>query len=219
MAKLKSIGTIKSIGTLDPHRPVKPPPPTKSAGRPPIVDHRTLFPQGPAFLKLGVTRAHPGGPGEKPIDFTGPQTEWVWYWASKRVLEPKADARRGPYVGAADGSWGYQVPELAGEVRQVGNSISDFQYNLPTGIIIVRIEGFYWHTAAPPAQQARDAYLTTHAQNEQTRVERVEDTEFMQDSTGETACRVLAEILAGRSFIGAISGGVAVPPRYANFSA
>lgn len=216
MAGLKAIGRLGSIAGKAPTAPAKAPPPPKAEGRPPLHDRPTLFPRGPKVLGLGVKRIQKG-PGPKPADFDGSQPEWVWYWASKRKLSPHEDPRVGPYTGARDGSWLFQVPEGGEHVRQVGSSISDFVYLEPRGMTIVRIEGFYWHTNADPATQARDAYLTAHASNEGTRVERVEDSEFMFDPTGEAAVRLLAEILGGRSFVGAVHGGIAQPPRYAEF--
>jgi hypothetical protein len=217
MAKLKSIGKLASIATDVPNRPVVAPPPSKASGRPATaLDRPTLFPQGPQMLGLGRKRTQKG-PGMAPTDFEGSLPEWVWYYVSARLHDSPKDPRIGPFTGSPQGMWFFQVPELPGAPRQVGSSISDFVYVQAQGFVIVRIEGFYWHTAAPPAQQARDAYLTQHAANEGVRVERVEDGEFMGDPTGETAARLLAEILAGQSRIGAIHGGLAQPPRYADF--
>jgi len=217
MAGLKSIAKLGSTNRNAPDRPVKPPPENKSQGRPDTnLGRPTLFPRGPQLLGLGQKRQYFGSVSPKPVDFEGSVPEWVWYFVSHRKLTPR-DVLGPPYTGARDGSWLFQVPELPGEARQVGSSISDFVYVQLTGFIIVRIEGFYWHTGAPPAQQARDAYLTQHAANESTRVERVEDYEFMDDLSGGKAGALLAEILSGRSRIGAIHGGMAVSPRYADF--
>ena len=220
MAPLKSIGRIKPISSVPPRQPVRPPVAAKASGRPPLATQPfTLRPRGPRVLGLGVKRGRPGGPGEKPPAFEGSQPEWVWYWAGKRVLNPLEDPFQPPYDGARDGSWLFTDPIGATQaVRVVGGTTPDFTYLLATGTVIVRIEGFYWHTAAPPNQQARDAYITTQAQSGLVRVERVEDAEFMHDSSGQAACRLLAEILSGDSVIGAISGGVAASPRYAVFA-
>lgn len=218
MKPLKQFGRLATIKGDAPNRPVKPPPATRYSGRPDTALGRpTLFPQGPKLLGLGIRRGQLGI-GAQPPDFPGTLPEWVWYYVSFRMFDDDGDPRQPPFTGARDGTtWWFQVPEMPGAPRQVGSSISDFVYALGTGFLIVRINGFYWHTAAPPAQQARDAYLETHAQNEGTRVESVEDAEFMGDPTGGTAGRLLAEILAGRSFVGAVHGGIAVPPRYARF--
>jgi hypothetical protein len=216
MPGLKTIGKLGTIASNVPNKVPEPPPPTKAAGRPPpILDDPVIYARGQEFLGLGIKRTRKGVP-PKPLDFEGSIPEWVWYYVSARKLPPHAVVGP-PYVGAPDGLWQFQVPELEGEARQVGNSISDFVYNLAYGVIIVRIEGFYWHTNAPPADQARDQYLTTHAQNAGTRVERVEDHEYMDDVTGGKAGALLAEILAGGSRIGAVHGGTAQAPRYAEF--
>ena len=218
MAGLKTIAPMKTIAAKPPVQPVAAPPPTKASGRPDTSLNRpVVFPRGPEVLGLGIKRAR-RGIGPEPTDFEGSLPEWVWYYVSCRMLTPKQDPRQPPFVGDHTGVlWQFQVPEMPGAARQVGSSISDFVYILGTGLLIVRIEGFYWHTSAPPATQARDAFLTATAQNEGTRVERVEDSEFMDDITGGKAGKLLAEILAGRSFVGAVSGGIAVPPRYADF--
>lgn len=217
MAGLKAIGRLGTIAHNAPNAPAKAPPPPKAAGRPPLHDRPTLFPQGPKVLGLGIKRQRKG-PGPKPTDFEGSQPEYVWYFASAKLHDDPKDPRVGPFTGARDGSWLFQIPEGGEHVRQVGSSISDFVYLQPQGMVIVRIQGFYWHTGADPATQARDAYLAAHASNEGTRVESVEDSEFMSDPSGATAVKLLAEILGGRSFIGAIHGGVAEPPRYADFA-
>jgi hypothetical protein len=215
---LKTIAPLQTIARKLPVKPVKPPPATPYSGRPDTsLGRPTLFPRGPEVLGLGVKRRFHGGVPPMPVDFDGSVPEWVWYYVSMRKLSPGQDPLRGPYTGAADESWLFQVPEMPGEARQVGNSISDFVYVQHDGLIIVRIEGFYWHTGAPPAQQARDAYLTQHAGNAGTRVERVEDFEFMDDISGGKAGALLGEILGGVSRIGAIHGGTAVSPRYADF--
>ncbi len=217
MAGLKQMGRLATIAGDAPNRPVKPPKPNTVSGRPaPEMDRPSLRSRGPRVLGLGVQKRQMGI-GPPPEGFEGTIPEWVWYFASAKLLDNPKDPRHPPYTGARDGSWLYQVPELPGEARQVGSSISDFVYIQGSGFVIVRIETFYWHTSAPPAQQARDAYLTTHAANEGTRVERVEDGWYMGDVTGETAVRLLADVLSGVSRIGSVHSGLVQPPRYADF--
>ncbi len=217
MASLKQIGVLGSIASNPPNRPVKPPKPNTVSGRPPLeMERPSLRPRGPRALGLGVKRIQ-RGPGPPPEGFEGTIPEWVWYFASAKLLDNPKDPRQPPFTGARDGSWLFQVPELPGEARQVGGSISDFVYVQGSGFVIVRIETFYWHTSAPPAQQARDFYLTTHAANDVTRVERIEDGWYMGDTTGATAVRLLAEALSGVSRIGSVHSGLVEPPRYAEF--
>ncbi len=214
---------LKKMGTLGSSKPsvapqAKPPPATEAAGRPATALARpTLFPQGPRVLGLGVRKSRgTGGPGLKPEKFPGTQPEWVWYFASARYHKDPKDARVGPYVGGLEGKWQFADPIAAGvtSAREVGGTTPDFIYFAPTGEVIVRIEGFYWHTSAPPAQQARDLYVSLNIGTTATRVETVEDAEIMHDPTGAAAVAVLADILAHRSRVGAIRGGIALPPLY-----
>jgi hypothetical protein len=218
MAKLKSIGKLASIATDAPNRPVVAPPPSKASGRPATaLDRPTLFPQGPRALGLGIKRTRLGV-GPEPTSFEGSLPEWVWYYVSARLHDDPLDPREPPFTGSRRGTWAFADPiGTTQAVREVGMTTPDFIYVQAQGFVIVRIEGFYWHTAAAAAVQARDAYLASHAQNTATRVERVEDSEFMHDPSGGAAGRLLAEILAGGSRIGTIHGGLAQPPRYAEF--
>lgn len=216
MAGLKKLPKLGAITNAAPAA-AAPPPPTTAQGRPSTIPRPTLFPQGPAVLGLGQRRKHgTGGPGVKPVDFPGTEPEWVWFFASARLHDDPEDPRVGPFVGGSKGQWQFADPIAAGVVtaRTVGGSTPDFIYLTTGGEVIVRIQGFHWHTAAPAAQQARDLYNSLHVGNTATRLESVEDGEFMSDPTGGTAVRLLADILAGRSRIGAISSGLAMPPRY-----
>ncbi len=220
MAGLRAIAPPKTIQSARPAALGSPPPPTRAEGRPATaLDRPTIFPQGPRLLGLGTRKDNTtGGPGVKPADFDGTQPEWVWYWASARYHKDPLDPRSAPYGGGAKGDWEFADPIGATQaVRSVGGTTPDFIYHTPGGEIIVRMQGFHWHTAAPEAQQARDAYLAVQMGTTATRVESVEDGEIMDDVTGNKAVRLLADILAGRSRIGAISGGLAEPPRYGHF--
>jgi hypothetical protein len=171
-------------------------------------------PQGPQLLRLGQKRdTRTGGPGEKPAEFPGTQPEYVWFWGGCKYFHD-------PIEGNVTGGkyWSFQTPENAANPREVGSSVSDFNYNMPSGQqIIVRIEGFYWHIGQGASVQARDEYLIANAGNAGDRVERVNDGDFMGDITGSTAIRLLANILAGQPRIGALQAGTVQPPRYAEF--
>lgn len=211
--------TIPPIGrlTATSHSPAKAPPPSKHQGRPlPDLAQPQIHPRGPAVLHLGQKRqTGAGGPGAKPPEFEGPQTEWVWHYASRKLYEPTE------HLGVFDQPWGgitwaYQVPEGGGFTRDVGSSVSDFEYNQDGGLIIVRIEGFYDHVQrGGAAQQARDNYLIAHAGWGGDRVVRVGDDEFMDDITGNKAIRLLAQILSGTTPIPGLAGGTLEAPRYA----
>jgi hypothetical protein len=220
LRSIPRLGTLRAKSSAT--ATVKAPPPATTQGRPMRNSGQfTHFPQGPALLKLGVARnTYISGPGQKPLDFDGSQPEWVWYKSSADYYNDPKDARVGPFTGARDGSWQFQVASTPGAPRSVGSEVADFVYRMPGGRdIIVRIEGFYWHISKGATEQARDLYLVTHAGTGADRVVRVDDGDYMHDPSGSTAVQMLADILAGREPIGHLSGGISQAPRYADFFA
>jgi hypothetical protein len=177
-------------------------------------------PRGPALLHLGQKRQQGfSGPGPQPADFPGSGAEWVWFWASRKYFYnmDHRDPREAPYDGGT--TWAFQAPENPANPREAGGSVSDFVYQDGGRNYIVRIEGFYWHIGKGPAQQARDQFLINQAGTSNDEVVRVNDTDFMEDISGSTAIKLLAEVLAGQSPVGGLQGGTARPPRYADFPA
>jgi hypothetical protein len=220
---MPSLRTIPKLGKAGPKSPAgvvaKAPPPTKTQGRPlPDLAQPTMAPRGAALLHLGQKApSGTGGPGTSPPTWEGPETEWVWHWCSRKYFfqQEHLDPYQTPWGGL---SWQYQAPETPNNPREAGGSVSDFVYLLGATNVIVRIEGFYDHVQrGGAAQQARDLYLVAHAGAEGDRVVRVQDGEFMEDVTGNTGIRLLADILANRPRLGQLAGGVVEPPRYANF--
>jgi hypothetical protein len=220
MAGLKSIG---AIGTLSAKSPpgatAKAPPPNKHQGRPlPDLAQPEIAPRGTILLHLGRKRqVGTGGPGQKPPTFEGPQTEWVWHWASRKLFfkQEGRDPYQTPWGGL---SWQYQAAETPDNPREAGGSVSDFVYLVGAQNIIVRIEGFYDHVQrGGAAQQARDLYLIAHAGAAGDRVVRISDDLFMEDVSGSTAIKLLADTLAGRTRVSELAGGTIEAPRYANF--
>lgn len=223
MAGLRSVGKIGKLSAKSPAGVVpKAPPPTKTQGRPlPDLSMPVKAPRGPALLHLGQKRPQgTGGPGVQPVDFPGSGAEWVWFWASRKLFYPqdKLDPRQAPYDGGL--TWQFADPIAQGvtSVRLPAETTPDFIYQAGGGRVIVRIEGFYWHAGGGAAQQARDLYLMTHAGQSGDRVVRVNDGEFMEDVTGSTAIKLLADILAGRTRTGELQGGTVEAPRYADFA-
>jgi hypothetical protein len=224
VAGLKSIPTMGDATPTSPARSrPKAPPPSKTQGRPlPDLERMPLRPRGPAFLHLGAKRpSGTGGPGVMPVDFPGSGAEWVWFWASRKYYwsVDHLDPRAAPYDGGLFSGWLFQSPENPANPRAAGTTIADFVYPVGGMTYTVRIEGFFWHIGKGAAQQARDAYLIHQSQNGMNDVIRVNDTDFMEDVTGATAISLLADILAGRSLTGALQGGTARAPRYADFAA
>jgi hypothetical protein len=219
---LKAIGTAKKPGAKSPAGVTpKAPPPAKTAGRPlPDLGMPTKAPRGPALLHLGQKRQQGfGGPGEQPVDFPGSGAEWVWFWASRKYFwsADHREPRQAPFDGGS--TWVFQSPDNPANPREAGASISDFVYTLGGRNYIVRIEGFYWHIGKGPTQQARDQFLINQAGSGSDEVVRVNDTEFMEDISGATAIKLLAEVLSGNAPVGQLQGGTAQAPRYADFGA
>ena len=140
MAGLKTIAplkTVKPLATNDIPAAVKAPPPTKYEGRPPVDPNKpVIYGRGLEVLGLGIKRGLPGGPGLAPTGFEGSQPEWVWYYASKRVMEPNSPIRsRGRSWARRMASWAFTDP--IGEshaLRVVGNTTPDFTYMLGSGV-------------------------------------------------------------------------------------
>lgn len=222
MPSLRSIGAIGKLSAKTaPGTVAHAPPPTKHQGRPlPNLSTPEVTPKGPAHLHLGAKRhIGTGGPGVKPADFLGPQTEWVWHWASRKYFfaEEHLDPYATPWGGL---SWEYQVASTPADVRSAGSEVVDFVYHVGARDILVRIEGFFDHVQrGGAAQTARDLYLIAHAGVSGDRVVRISDDQFMEDVTGNTAVRLLADTLAGRTSISRLAGGTIEAPRYAGFEA
>jgi hypothetical protein len=222
MVGLRSIPSIGSLGPKSPAKATpKAPPAQRSSGRPlQIVDpfEPQVAPRGPAHLHLGQKRVTGvQGPGPQPSEWPGSGAEWVWYWASAKYHKDPKDPRT-IFTGGA--TWAFADPIGAGisATRDPGIGTADFEYLAGANVIIVKIEGYYWHYGMGGAQTARDLYLTTHMGGPGDRLVRVNDGEYMFDETGSAAIELLADILAGREKVGAGGGGTLREPRYADFA-
>lgn len=123
---------------------------------------------------------------------TNSLSEWVWYWASMRVLDPERDPRQPPFTGGR--LWDYQSPQLGGFTRALGSAVVDFLYRVMVPAIIVRIVTYYWHLAQNAEHQARDRIqLINLADN--FHVVDVHEQDFIADETGEAAIVLLKETL------------------------
>jgi hypothetical protein len=221
----KTLRVIPALNTPGPNSPARAtphaPPAGKVQGRPlPDLNLVQIAPRGPAHLHLGQRRTtSTGGPGVPPLTWIGPATEWVWHWCSRKYFYPIEGIP--PEVEPWGGlNWQYQVPSTPGAVRSPGSEVTDFVYQVGGGNVLVRIEGFFDHVQrGGAAQVARDLYLVTQAGGPGDRVVRVNDAEFMEDESGSTGIKLLAEILGNRTRISALAGGLIRPPRYANFEA
>lgn len=160
--------------------------PDRPSNRPPRLRHAPVFGRGPRFLKGKAIRT--GGPGQPPPDFvtnTTSASEWFWFWASKRILDPTEDPRNPPFIGGR--GWYYQSQALSRIKDSYAKSVStniDFVYELGYPAIAVRIQSFRYHEAVPAFKQAYDFIQLTRLSS----VYQVYDTfeeDWLSDDTGE----------------------------------
>jgi len=140
------------------------------------------------------------GPGEPPplfVTATTSTTEWIWYWASAKIYNDPRDPMQPPFFGGAD--WGYQIPSEGGRRNPLG-AVVDFIYYNPGETVGIRIQTDRFHESAGPLQQAYDRNQKMQLSKWLT-VRDVFEQDFIQDRTGEAACRLLVETLGGRKRI------------------
>jgi hypothetical protein len=211
LAKLPGIAGLGGTKNTPAAPAPKPPPisPTPVTATSLRVSRVPLRPRGPRALRLGQAREQHRGPGEPPAGFVTATTsayEWVWYWASARKFSDPLNPREGPFTGSRHGLWEFQVAELPGAPRQPGSSVSDFLYHLPQGDLVIRLDTWFYHLTASPAQQARDLYLKLHAHSQGLKVITVYDVDFIGDPSGEAAVRLLSEALSGQERLSPVRG-------------
>ena len=168
-------------------------PSRRPSGRPPRLRHFAVRSRGPRVLEQKAV--HTGGPGLPPPNFisaTNSIDEWVWYWASKRALDPNDDPRRPPFFGGL--LWDYQSPELGGFTRALGSAVVDFLYKLSHPFIAVRIQTYRFHLATPSEKQAYDAIQDAHL-SQSFEVVDVYSQDYIGDPSGEAAVILVKETL------------------------
>jgi hypothetical protein len=151
---------------------------------------------GPRELRLQsdpVQKAGPGAPPEGFITAHQSKTEWVWYWASSRVLKDPRDPRKGPFVGGA--TWQYQKAIDGGRI--IGGQVVDFVYLLEKNKTLgVRIQTEHFHIMTDAATQLQDFFLKT-SQRAVDQVIDVYDQDWLWDASGQAACAAVANALKG----------------------
>jgi hypothetical protein len=167
--------------------------PQRPSTRPPRLRTPPVRGRGPRWLTKPVI--HTGGPGLPPADFisaTNSVDEWIWYWASKRALDPTEDPFQPPFRGGKD--WEYQSPELGGFTRALGSAVVDFLYKLSQPFIVVRIQTYRFHLATSAKKQSVDAIqdIKLSANFE---VVDVYSQDYIGDETGQTAVIMVKETL------------------------
>lgn len=185
----------------------------KRAGRPLPVTRFTVAPKGPAIYRRGSTPLVAGGPGEPPEGFVNAHTsrdEWIYYWAIAKVLGDPSDPRKPPYVGGRE--WAYQSADPIYGGRISGGQVMDYVVQWGGKKVGIRLQTERWHVFASAAQQAKDFFLKTHLQG----VDQVMDVYSslgINDPSGETACRQIANALRGIPEGDPIRLGTAQPAR------
>lgn len=159
---------------------------------------QVVIPTGPRLYQRIRKPLHTGGPGIPPPDFvtnTTSASEWMWYWASKRVLDPDVDPRHPPFNGGR--LWSYQAQELARYEGARGKALStnvDFLYRVSYPELVVRIMTYRYHEATNAIQQAYDHEQQRRLLGSFDEVE-VFEADFVGDPTGEAAIVLLKETL------------------------
>jgi hypothetical protein len=173
----------------------------------PLRRHPMRF-TGPRDLKLQSDPVVIGGPGEPPEGFVTAhtsKTEWVWYWASAKVLKDPPDPRKPPFVGGAN--WSYQTPLNGGRV--IGGQVTDFVYLLSNNKTLgVRIQTEHWHIMASAETQMNDFLLKADQQALDQIIDAF-DQDWMWDPTGKAACIAVANAIKGIQPISPIIAGTA----------
>lgn len=185
-------------------------PPLQDISRPPrpkggkderkiVSRHAPILPVGPRLYRsTRINAISATGPGLPPDGFvTRNQTasEWIWYWASKRVLDPEQDPRKGPFWGGQ--AWAYQSQQLSlipGVHTKALSTNIDFLYMLSWPYIAVRIQTFRYHTGATSLKQAYDRAQAIREYGPFNEVD-VYEQDFLGDASGATAIILLKETL------------------------
>lgn len=167
----------------------------RPSSRPPRLRRPPVATRGPRWYEKAKQTLHTGGPGAPPPGFVTGTTsgdEWTWYWASMRALDPLRDPRIPPFYGGQ--LWQFQSPELGGYTRALGSAVVDFLYELSYPPLVVRIVTYYWHYAAPAAQQAFDLMQRAQLAGHFDLVD-VPSQAYIGDQSGETAVVLLKQTL------------------------
>jgi hypothetical protein len=219
MASLSKLPGITRLGgnLAEPAMGIPQPPPITAVPSRTITPTRrpTAMPRGPRWINIREKRLSRGGPGEPPPGFvtgTTSAVEWIWYWASWVYFNKGGDPRKPPYTGDLI-NFEFQIGETPNAPRAVGGSVSDFVYHMASGEVVIRLDTWYYHITADPAQVARDMYLKQRVHQLGVRVVTVYDTQFVHDASGSAAIAVLHDALLGKEIISPTRSGLAYSVR------
>lgn len=191
-------GRSSAFGIRAPKGPTRPGAP----GRPPRPNTRSAtLPEGPKIIKAmrNLRGQRTSGPGDPPLGFvtgTTSASEWkLLYWPLAEIFNDPPDPREPPYYGGRGGTWEYQSNQLGGRSGP-GGAVVDAVVYTATGAIGLRLQTERFHTFASAKIQGNDArqkidlmragYLTVIDLFEQ---------DMIEDSTGETAIRIIRDAL------------------------
>ncbi len=190
---------VPKIGELKIPMPPRPPAPPKGMGsRRSKLGNITRLPIrsfGPRFLHLNKL---PGRGADWCVpwpNFVGAHTslsEQMIFRALARVTGDPPHPEKPPYVGGV--SWSYQDPLLGGRLSK-GGQVCDFLVQWGMDEVCIRLQSEHYHVFAEMAKRMDELFEKTHTT---ARTVDIYEEDFVADCTGEAACKVVADALAGR---------------------
>lgn len=187
------------LGFGDPEAPLPLPKMPRRSALPPLPRRPTAIPLGPRAYRVTHKNSYRlSGPGLAPPGFITQQqtaSEWVWYWASMKVLDPEKDPRQGPYYGGD--LWDYQrqtLDQIKGQHSKALSTNIDFFYRLAYPGLAVRIQTYRYHLATTSYKQAYDEAQQIRELGAFDEVD-VYEQEFLSDETGQAAILRLKTVL------------------------
>lgn len=167
--------------------------------RPPKFRRPPTLPRGPKLYQEGKwSSIDVQGPVQPPPGFVTQQTtasEWVWYWASMKVLDPARDPRVPPFYGGS--SWAYQsqqLPQIAHIYAKALSTNVDFLYQLSYPPLAVRLQSFRYHLATTSLKQQYDLAQLKRELGVFDVVD-IYEQDFLEDTTGQAAIVLLKQTL------------------------
>lgn len=132
-----------------------------------------------------------------PAGFLGAHvsaSEWMIYAAISFVKGDPPNPRKPPYIGGV--TWHYQSSLDGGRLER-GGQVCDFLVDEPNQEeMCIRLQTERFHVQAEHRKIAQDFYLKTHTRG--ARLVDIYEQDYIGDKTLKSACRVVANALAGR---------------------
>ena len=180
-------------------KPPQPPAPPPGLGRrarkAPAVEKQPIRRFGSKFLRLFADPIQGNDWCTPWPGFVGAHTslsEQMIYQALARITGDPPNPKEPPYAGGV--TWTFQDPLLGGRLSR-GGQVCDFLVQWGTDEVCLRLQSERWHVYAENAKKADEAFEKAHS----TAIIRdIYEQSFVGDCSGEAACRVVANALAGR---------------------